>query len=230
LAYTGGVTDIHLDVTNAGDVQRLADTLAERDICIDAFVYSAGFSMAAPFEVTKERDYRYLFEVNFFGFARILQKILPLLKADGGGRVVAVSSMGALFPVAFDAFYSAGKAALNMLVRALSVELNPCGVYLTAVMPGGTATGFTRSRKVYPRELTAEYEAALGKAAAALAETEQGGMAAEAVADCIIGILKKKKPPLTAAAGVKNKAFKLAHKLLPESVTARINKRMYHLK
>lgn len=89
-----------------------------------ALVYCAGFSMAAPVEHAEEKDYRYLFDVNYFGAVRAVQCAVPFMK-ERGGRIVLVSSMGGLFPVAFDSFYSSSKAAVDMLVKSAALELEP---------------------------------------------------------------------------------------------------------
>lgn len=68
---------------------------------------------------------------------------------ENGGRIVLVSSMGGILPIAFDCFYSCSKAALNMLAKSANSELGEFNIRATAVLPGGTATTFTFKRKVY---------------------------------------------------------------------------------
>lgn len=79
-------------------------------------IYSAGVSMAAPIEYAREADWRYLFEVNFFGFVRAVRAVLPFMR--DGGRILAVGSVAGTVPVPFDSWYSASKAALDMFIRA----------------------------------------------------------------------------------------------------------------
>ena len=88
----------------------------------DVLVYSAGFSMAAPIEYAKESDYRYLFDVNFFGALKAMQAAIPFMK-NSGGRIILVGSLGGELPIIFDSFYSSSKAALEMLVREASTKL-----------------------------------------------------------------------------------------------------------
>ncbi|MDE7329799.1 MAG: SDR family NAD(P)-dependent oxidoreductase, partial [Clostridia bacterium] len=73
---------------------------------ISALIYSAGFSMAAPIEYAKPEDYRYLFDVNFFGALQSMQAVIPLMKSKGG-RIILVGSLGGDVPISFDCFYSA---------------------------------------------------------------------------------------------------------------------------
>ena len=127
-----------------------------------ALVYCAGFSMAAPIEYADEKDYHYLFDVNYFGAVRAVQCAVPFMK-ERGGRIVLVSSMGGLFPVAFDSFYSSSKAAVDMLVKSAALELEPYGIRVCSVQPGGTSTAFTFKRKIYGDAENGEYASSFGR-------------------------------------------------------------------
>ncbi|MDE6585767.1 MAG: SDR family NAD(P)-dependent oxidoreductase, partial [Clostridia bacterium] len=163
------------------------DSIAEKH-SISALIYSAGFSMAAPIEYAKESDYRYLFDVNFFGALKSVQAVIPHFKSKGG-RIVLVGSLGGDVPICFDSFYSASKAALEMFSRAAYSELKPYGIKVTGLLPGGTATNFTSKRKVYPEEENRSYSGNVNRAVAALANMEQSGMSPAAVAEIIYEIL-----------------------------------------
>lgn len=178
-----GVTNKPCDVTVREDLDKI---LRETTECekIDCFVYSAGFSMASPLEYVKEGDYRYLFEVNFFAFLHCLQVLLPALRSNDGVACV-VSSLGACLPIPFDAYYSSSKAALNTFVTALNYELESQNVKVVSVMPGGTKTGFTSKRKVYPPSETDGYAKMQKLAVSRLAQTEQKGADPKKVAKTI---------------------------------------------
>ena len=191
-----------------------------------AFVYCAGFSMAAPIEYADEKDYRYLFDVNYFGAVRAVQCAVPFMK-ERGGRIVLVSSMGGLFPVAFDSFYSCSKAAVDMLVKGASLELEPYNIRVCSVQPGGTSTGFTFKRKVYADEDNREYAAKVKRATAALANMEQSGMSAGEVANTVADAFCEKNPPLLLQCGGWNKFYAVANRVLPGKATQFINKKRY---
>ena len=180
-----------------------------------ALVYSAGFSMAAPIEYADEKDYRYLFDVNYFGALRALKCAVPHLKKRGG-RIVFVSSMGGTFPVAFDSFYSSSKAAVDMLAKAAAIELEPYHIHVCSVQPGGTSTGFTFKRKIYADEENREYAAKLKRATAALANMEQGGLSAGEVAKQVVEVLCEKHPPLSVRCGAMSKFYAAAKRVLPD--------------
>ncbi|MDR2046881.1 MAG: SDR family NAD(P)-dependent oxidoreductase [Clostridiales bacterium] len=226
--YADGVRNITLDAAEPTTVDAAVNEIIAREGRIDTLIYSAGFSLSAPLEHTAESDYRYLFEVNFFGFARAAKNVIPHMRAAGGGKIIAVSSMGGIFPIAFDCFYSASKAALNMFVKSLAIEVEPYGIKVSALMPGGTATGFTRKRKIYPPALAGIYEKQISKANAALADDERNGMPPVKVAAALLAAAESENPPHTDAVGLKNKALAAADKLLPETLTAMLVKTKYH--
>lgn len=211
------IQSLQADATDEAAFKEALRTACEKGV--DALVYSAGFSMAAPVEHAKADDYRYLFGVNFFGAVTAVQAVLPIMRERNFGRIVLVGSMGGVLPIAYDAFYSASKAALAMFCRELNLETNPYGVYATTVLPGGTATRFTFKRKVYTAEEAGVYAGDLQKSVAALTEIEQGGMNAADVADTVLSTLNAKNPPLSVAAGTKNKIYQLSEKLLPEKLS-----------
>ena len=218
-----GVTDLIADVTRADELREAIDEAGE----IDALIYSAGFSMAAPIEYAEEDDWKYLFDVNYFGALRAISYAVPHMKT-AGGHIVLVSSMGGVLPISYDAFYSGSKAALDMLAKSAAAELKRYNIKVCAVQPGGTSTDFTFKRKVYGLDEVGEYGDDMAKAVYKLGDMEQGGMSPKEVAATIVGVLEMSAPPLATACGLKNKTFKLAQKLLPQKLSLSINEGMYH--
>ncbi|MCI9009896.1 MAG: SDR family NAD(P)-dependent oxidoreductase [Clostridia bacterium] len=212
------VRTVTADAAQEGELSKAIHGIGEECGGIDLLVYSAGFSMAAPLEFAKSGDYRYLFEVNYFGAIEALRAAMPYLKKRGG-RVVFVGSLGGDMPVPYDSFYSSSKAALCMLAREANVELRERGVRVSALLPGGTATDFTYSRRIYGEDESLNYAQSVKKASAALANIEQGGMNPSLVAEAIIKLAEKKNPPPVAVAGGMNGLTRYLYKLLPERIT-----------
>lgn len=192
-----------------------------------ALVYCAGFSMAAPIEYARESDVRYLFDVNFFGALTAMQSFIPHVKQKGG-KIVLVGSVGGELPICFDSFYSSSKAALEMLCRSAYSELKPYGISVTALLPGGTATNFTFKRKVYSDEENGGYSRKVNSAVAALANIEQGGTLPASVAEEIYTLLIGDKPPVVKTCGLKNQAYIMLSRLMPQKLALNLNNRMYN--
>ncbi len=205
------------DAALEGEIARAVKSAGEEAGAIDLFIYSAGFSMAAPIEHAKSGDYRYLFEVNYFGAVEALRAATPFLKRRGG-RAILVGSLGADMPIPYDSFYSSSKAALSMLAREADMELRPHGVRVSALLPAGTATDFTYNRRVYGEEESLAYSPSVKKASAALANMEQGGMSPSLVAEAVLKLAGKHNPPPVSAVGKYN-FLRYVNKMLPERVT-----------
>lgn len=212
------VRTVTADAAQEGELSRAVHNVGEETGGLDLLVYSAGFSMAAPIEYAKSGDYRYLFEVNYFGAVEALRAALPYLKKRNG-RAIFVGSLGGDVPIPYDSFYSSSKAALCMLAREADVELRERGVRVSALLPGGTSTDFTYSRRIYGEEESLHYAPSIKKASAALANMEQGGMNPSLVAEAIVKLAVRKNPPPVAVAGGANGFARFLSKVLPERVT-----------
>ncbi len=221
------VQTVEADASEEGELKRAIERVGAETDGIDILVYSAGFSMAAPLEHAKSGDYRYLFEVNYFGAVEALKAAAPFLRKRGG-RAVLVGSLGGDMPIPYDGFYSSSKAALVMLARESDLELRKQGVRVSALLPGGTATDFTYARRVYGEEDAKSYTPSVKKASAALANMEQGGMNPSLVAEAIVKLATKKNPATVNVAGGKNAFLRYMYKILPERVTDWFVKRKFN--
>lgn len=202
-----GVNNLTCDVT---DTARLEKTFAKIDR-MDALVYCAGFSLAAPVEYTEAEDYRTLFDVNLFGAAECVKLAVPKLKNSEDGRIIILSSSAGIAPIAYDGFYSASKAGIISLCTTLRLELPQ--IKSTAVIVGGTQTMFSFKRKIYTD--CGEYDKNLKTASDALIKIEQTGYSAEKTARAVKKIINDADPPLTVTVGAKNKLAMFAYKILP---------------
>lgn len=221
------VANYSADVSAGASLEKaVREAASAREGGLYALVYCAGFSMAAPLEYAEEKDYRYLFDVNYFGAVRAIQSAVPFMK-EKGGRIILVSSMGALFPIAFDSFYSSSKAAVDMLVTSAAIELEPYNIRVCSVRPGGTSTAFTFKRKIYSEAENRDYAEKVKLAASALADMEQGGMSAGEVARSVADAVCGKNPPLLLECGGWNKFCAMAKRILPDKAAQYLNKKAY---
>jgi short-subunit dehydrogenase len=214
LAAHSGIINYTVDIVDANDVKNALQNIFKKENRIDIIINCAGFSFAAPVEFTLTSDSRHLFNVNFFGAAEVIKLALPFLTK--GARIINISSIAACLPVPYDAFYNASKAALNALTQSLHFELKPKGILATSLMAGGTATPFTKKRKLYKN--IGEYQQATNNAYNQIAAIEQGGMTAQAVANKIYRLAKRKNPPTIAVAGFFNNILYLFSKILPSKL------------
>ncbi len=215
-----GVRNLLCDVTDGEKLDKVLENYLSDGKGLKTVVYSAGFSMAAPLEYAEEKDIKYLYEVNFFAFLKILGKTLPYLKQNRGTFCV-ISSVGGAIPIAYDAYYSSSKAAVNMAVNALRQEFAPLGVRIISVMPGGTKTNFSFKRKIYPYADVNGYAEDMNSAVKTLQGIEQKGMKPSAVAKTIYRKCTSKYAYSGVyAAGAINKILIAFTRILPQQLFA----------
>ena len=144
-----GMPDIrHIvaDITKEETLQAAVEQVLAVEGRLDLVVNNAGFGISGAIEFTDTQEAQRLFDTLFFGMVRMNRCVIPLMRQQGHGRIVNISSVAAPVPIPFQAYYSAGKAAINAYTMALANELRPFGVTVCAVMPGDIKTGFTAAR------------------------------------------------------------------------------------
>lgn len=221
---TGEAHHLAADVADAAQMQDVFQRVFEGEGRLDLLVNSAGMGISGPIELTSEADARAIFDVNFFGTLHCVQSALPYLRQTKGARIVNLSSVAAPLSIPYQAFYSATKAAVNALTKALANETAPFGIRVSAVMPGDVHTGFTASRRKTPGG--ALYPAA-DHAVAVMERDELGGMTPETVARVIVKAATAAHPKVLYVAGGKYKLFCLIEKLLPTTLCNRLVGKIY---
>jgi len=126
------------DVTKDDDVRRLIERAGRVDILIN----NAGAGLRAPLVDVKPEDARQLMELNFFGALRCIQAVLPVMRRQGSGQIVNVSSVIGVVATPRNSIYCASKFALRALSDALRMELRGTGIDVITILPGYTDTPF----------------------------------------------------------------------------------------
>lgn len=170
-----GFTPVALDVADPASVAAAVDaTLALTGGTLGALVNNAGYGQPGAMEDLARDDMRRQFEVNVFGLQDLTNRLLPVFRAAGAGRVVNISSVVGRLSLPFLGIYSASKFALEAISDAMRVELTGTGIAVSLVEPGPIATRFgdnstaagrarltdapSRFREDYRRELGEEAE------------------------------------------------------------------------
>jgi NAD(P)-dependent dehydrogenase (short-subunit alcohol dehydrogenase family) len=109
---------------------------------VDALVNNAGFGVIGPVELVPLAEARRGMETNFFGTVRMIQAVLPGMRARGSGTIVNVTSLAGRVAPPLDGFYSATKFAVEGMSEALHYEVGHFGIRVRLVEPGVFETGF----------------------------------------------------------------------------------------
>lgn len=168
---------------------------------LDAMVAAAGWGVAGAVEETPIGDAKAQFETNFWGCVRVVQAALPIMRRQGHGRIVLVSSIGGLLGIPYQAFYAASKFALEGYAESLAYEVAPFSIQVTLVEPGNFKTEFTQSRRLVKALADDPYKAARDRAIAVMERDEVNGADPMDVAKAIQRVLKAKSPPRRVSVG-----------------------------
>ncbi|MBU8812782.1 SDR family NAD(P)-dependent oxidoreductase [Mycolicibacterium goodii] len=135
------IMPLALDVTDAAAAENALMTAKERFGSVDVVVNNAGYANVAPIETGDDEDFRAQFETNFWGVYHVSKAALPILRAQGGGLIIQISSMGGRVGGSPGiASYQAAKFAIDGFSRVLQAEAAPFGVRVLVVEPSGFAT------------------------------------------------------------------------------------------
>lgn len=124
------------DLGDPAAVRAAAALVAERHGGADILVNNAGILRPGALDQVPEADWTAMLDINLTGALRMVQALVPQMRARGGGALVHVASISASQPQPFSGAYSPGKAALAMLSRQLAVELGRDGIRSNVVSPG----------------------------------------------------------------------------------------------
>ena len=182
-----------LDVTDReaafGAVKRAHDHLGRLDVVVN----NAGYGHFGMVEEITEPEARAQIETNLFGALWVTQAALPLLRQQGGGHIIQVSSIGGISAFAGVGIYHASKWALEGISQALAQEVEEFGIKVTLVEPGGFSTDWAgpSSKRSEPLEA---YDALRGRQEQWRAGRVPGDPASSAVA--IMRVVDADPPPL----------------------------------
>ncbi|MGN1370108.1 MAG: SDR family oxidoreductase [Aristaeellaceae bacterium] len=221
-----GVTHIGADVTSETAVQAaVAQILAETGR-MDVVVNCAGSGISGAVEFTPLSQARAQLDVNFFGTVVVCREVLPVMRKQGGGRIVNISSVAASAHIPFQAFYSASKAAVSSYSCALDNEVRPYGIRVTAVELGDIRTGFTQARqKIVLGD--AEYGGRISRSVSRMEKDEQNGMNPDTIGTAIARIASRKHCPPVCVVGTTYKLLSYLCRVLPSSWRGKIVGALY---
>jgi NAD(P)-dependent dehydrogenase (short-subunit alcohol dehydrogenase family) len=193
---------VALDVTDAGQRDAAVAAVVERFGRIDVLVNNAGRTQVGAVEETTEEELRALFDLHFFGPAALTRAVLPHMRAQGGGAIVQMSSVGGQVTAPGFSAYSATKFALEGLTQTLHDEVADFGIRTLIVEPGAFRTGLFRPGAAYESEAMPEYEETVGPTRSYVRENHglQAGDPAKA-ARAILTALDADDPPLRLVLG-----------------------------
>jgi NAD(P)-dependent dehydrogenase (short-subunit alcohol dehydrogenase family) len=138
LAASGGerALAVALDVTDADQIPAAVAAAKARFGRIDVLVNNAGYGYQTSIEEGEEAEIRAQFDANVFGLFAMTRAVLPLMRAQGGGAILNITSVGGITGFAASGYYSATKHAVEGWSSSLAAEVEPLGISVTCIEPG----------------------------------------------------------------------------------------------
>jgi NAD(P)-dependent dehydrogenase (short-subunit alcohol dehydrogenase family) len=139
---------------------------------LDVVVNNAGYGLIGPIEASSAQEVEHQFAVNVFAPLAVIRAALPLLRRQGTGHIINISSVAAIAPAPGAGLYAASKSALWAMSQSLAQEVAPFGIRITTVSPGPFRTDFLSEHSMRHTAITIDdyEETASGKAVGALRE------------------------------------------------------------
>ncbi|MBW7456567.1 oxidoreductase [Paenibacillus sepulcri] len=194
--YGGQIHPLALDVTDPEAVQAVVKEAAAVFRRLDVVVNNAGYGDVASIEDVTLSDFRAQIDTNFYGVVYVTKAAVPILREQGFGHIIQVSSIGGRIGTVGLAAYQSAKWAVEGFSEVLAQEIAPFGIKVTIIEPGGLRTDWAGSSMTIP-PISEPYDQTVG--ALVRMFTGHGGQAPGdpvKAAKVIIGITELDEPPL----------------------------------
>jgi NAD(P)-dependent dehydrogenase (short-subunit alcohol dehydrogenase family) len=191
--YGAQVSAMALDVTDKAAVAAAIAEAHARFGRLDVVINNAGYGLFGTVEEVNEAEARAQLETNLFGALWVTQAALPIMRAQGSGHIIQVSSIGGVNAFPTVGLYHASKWGLEGFSQALAAEVAGFGIKVTIVEPGGFATEWGGPSAKRATQMPA-YDAARAAIAAIRGNYNPGDP--EATGPAILKVVDAKDPPL----------------------------------
>ncbi len=202
-----------LDVTRRAQIDEVVAQAKQRFGRIDALVNNAGYGYLAAIEEGEDEAVRAMFETNVFGLVDMTKAVLPIMREQGSGLIVNISSIGGITSFAATGYYHGTKYAVEGISESLAIEVKPLGIDVLIVEPGPFRTNWAGPSIKQSATRINAYASTAGERRKQT-ETRSGSQAGDPVrgAQAIIDAALSDTPPLRLLLG--RTALELARKKL----------------
>src|SRR5215471_14080659 len=148
--FGGSFKWLSLDVRSDASVEAAVQSLLEQAGRIDVLVNSAGFAQVGAIEESSLADVQAQLDTNLLGVIRLIKAVLPVMRRQGSGRIINVSSVVGQVAPPYAGVYATSKFALEGLSEALREEVRPFGVDVSLVEPAVVKTSIVSQQPTHP--------------------------------------------------------------------------------
>lgn len=223
-----GIRMIACDVTDETSVAK-AVAMARAELGrIDLLVNNAGYAVSGAAEESSVEQVLALFDTNFLGVVRVTNAVLPIMRAEGRGRILNVGSVMGLIPGPFGAYYAASKHAIEGYSESLDHEVRPFGIRVSVIEPWATKTAIEANSPQGDRPVPA-YAQTLARYRAAFDAAMAAGDTPEDVAATIVTAAQDGTPRLRYPSGKAARQTSFARRYLPRGLFDRSLRKQFNI-
>jgi short-subunit dehydrogenase len=214
LAATEGLTFLDLDVASDDSVNAVVQEVLDRFGRIDLLVNNAGIGSTGAAEENSVTQAQAIFDVNVFGILRMTKAVLPQMRAQGGGRIINVSSVLGIVPAPYMAIYAATKHAIEGYSESVDHEVREHGIRVLLVQPAYTRTDFD-TNAIQPDAPSPIYAAQRQVFDSLMATAITNGDDPATVAKAILAAATDSRPKLRYTAGSTARRVSALRRMVP---------------
>jgi NADP-dependent 3-hydroxy acid dehydrogenase YdfG len=191
-----------LDVTKAEQVQKAVKTAHEHFGRLDVVINNAGYSLVGTVEEAKADDIRAMYETNILGPVAVIQAVLPIMRAQGSGHILGISSSLGHYTVPLIGYYCSSKWAFEAIYESLAVEVKSFGIKVSIIEPAAYATEFGSENSLRFSENLPEYDPIRNMVFENMGKMQRGNP--DATAKAVLQLVDTVEPPLRMFLGSHN--------------------------
>lgn len=221
VASTEDITMLVCDVTDEASVKNLVDDIVKQAGRIDLVVNNAGIGLLGGAEESSIAQAQRLFDVNVFGVARVVNAVLPVMRAQNSGRIINMSSILGLIPSPFNAYYASTKHAIEGYTESLDHEIRGFGIRAVLVQPGVTKTTFEENLTRADQTIDI-YKEGRERSEGLMRKWVDEGDNPQVVADTVVKAATAVKPSLRYSAGKQSCQVSAFRRYMPRGIFDKI--------
>lgn len=223
-----GIHQLPLDVTSQESIDLFVQSALKIEPKVDALIDCAAILRLGSCEEMTAEQYAQVLNTDFLGAVRMNQAVLPLMRANGGGRVILFSSINGLLGVPFQSAYTAAKHALEGYAECLQMETRRFGIQVCLIEPGDHRGGAQHTRERAECGSASPYTADYESAVSVIGRDEAHGSDPLRLGRKVAALLKRKHMPFRKCIASVDQHFALwLHRLLPYGPTELLLRRYY---
>lgn len=224
------IYSIQLDVRNRESIDSVIKEIIAKYQIIDVLVNNAGFALTGIFEYSKPEQIRKQFETNVFGLMDISREIIPIMRKQGFGTIINISSIGGLVGFPSYSMYQATKFAIEGFSESLSYELQKFNINVKLIEPGIIQTNFYTSSMEHTIDDNTEYKDFTESVNITDKKNMKGASHPILIAKCIYKAANDKRHKLRYHAGKNSNLLLFLRKFFPDFILFKIVKVFFNIK